>query len=329
MSVITTKSGLALTIYAETLASFERKNIFMELVTKQTIESGKSAQFIINGRGFESSIDPSTGLPNGTIGAANGGVQTHALGANQRDLSSQMVVDERTIVIERPLVIRKELDAFEEKMAHYNIRSMVTGQNGSTMANHLDRRVLIEIDKAFNQVATDTQYAAGGVFNSAINSGATAEAKGDALLESIFGGASVLDGKDQIGKQRYFVTSNVHYYNLLLSQKAVNRDFNAGDNGSISEGNVFKIGDTIILRSNNLMNALAPSVLGKTGFGDDLVGYMLTEDAIGMVEFMGLTTKEWFDDDYDQTVMKTQLAGGWGVLNPGSLVAITSGTVNT
>ena len=210
MATITTKSALALTVYAETLASFERKNIFMELITKQTITSGKSAQFIVNGRGAEATIDPATGLPSGTAGVAGGEVQTHTLGANQRDGASQMVVTERTILTERPIFVRKQLDNYEEKMAHYNIRSMITGQNGSTMANFVDRRVLVELDLATTATATDTQYASGAVFNTLITTGATAEAKGDAIVEAIFAGASILDGKDQIGEQRYFVTRNVN-----------------------------------------------------------------------------------------------------------------------
>ena len=327
MATITTKSGLALKVYAETLAAFERKNIFMELITKQTIDSGKSAQFIINGRGAESSISATTGLPDGTAGVAGGEVQTHTLGANQRDGASQMVVTERTILTERPIFVRKQLDNYEEKMAHYNIRSMITGQNGSTMANFLDRRILVELDLATTEAATDTQYAYGAVFNTLITTGATSEAKGDALVDAIFAGLSILDGKDQIGEQRYFVTNNTNYYNLLLSQKAVNRDFNAGDNGSISDGNVFRIGDTVILRSNNLSDTLAPNAIAVSGQGDTLSGYLFTRDVIGMVELMGLQTKEWFDDDYDETVMKAQLATGIDTLNPGSLVAITAGTV--
>lgn len=327
MATITTKSGLALTVYAETLAAFERKNVFMELITKQTIENGKSAQFIVNGRGAESTISPTTGLPSGTAGLAGGEVQTHALGTNQRDGASQMVVTERTILTERPIFVRKQLDNYEEKMAHYNIRSMITGQNGSTMANFLDRRILVELDLATTAVATATQYASGAVFNTIITTGATAEAKGDALLEAIFAGASILDSKDQIGQERYFVTNNTNYYNLLLSQKAVNRDFNAGDNGSIADGNVFRIGDVTILRSNNLTDTLAPNAISVVGQGNTLAGYMFTRDVIGMVELMGLQTKEWFDEDYDETVMKVQLAMGCDVLNPGSLVAITAGTV--
>jgi len=336
MATITTKSGLALTVYAETLASFERKNIFMELITKQTIQNGKSAQFIVNGRGEEAPIVLATGLPSQTAdnnqgpGGADltvGIINTHAIGGNQRDGASQMVVTERTILTERPIFVRKQLDNYEEKMAHYNIRSMVTGQNGSSMANFVDKRVLVELDLATTESATDTQYASGAVFETLITTGTSGEAKGDAIVDAIFAGLSILDGKDQIGEQRYFVTNNTNYYNLLLSQKAVNRDFNAGDNGSISTGEVFRIGDTIILRSNNLSDVLAPNAIGVTGQGDTLAGYLFTRDVIGMVELMGLQTKEWFDDDYDETVMKAQLAMGVDTLNPGSLVTITAGTV--
>lgn len=331
MATIESKSGLALKVYAETLAAFERKNVFMDLVTKQTIKNGNTAQFIINGRGTESTIDTATGLPAGVAGAVGGEVQTHTLGGNQRDGASQMNITERTILTERPIYVRKQLDNYEEKMAHYNIRSMITGQNGSTMANFIDRRIVVEFNKAFsatNYPATATQYASGGIYNAAIGAGATAEAKGDAILESIFGAASILDGKDQIGSQRYFVTNNTNYYNLLMSQKAINRDFNAGDNGSIAKGNIFTIGDVMILRSNNLVGSLLGNLLGTSGLGQTLSGIMFTKDVIGLVEMMGLQTKEWFDDDYDQTVMKVQLAAGYGVLNPGSLVGITTGTAN-
>ena len=89
MAVITTKSGLALKVYAETLASFERKNIFMELITKQTIQSGKSAQFIINGRGAENDINATTftvsyiaNIASGTVGGDYSTTLTYAATAN-------------------------------------------------------------------------------------------------------------------------------------------------------------------------------------------------------------------------------------------------------
>jgi len=329
MATIARKSTLELELYAETLAEFTRKNVFMELITKKTITQGKSAQFIVDSdKDAVQKIDAATGLPaSGGVGAVDGYVNTHANGANQRDGASDIYITERTIVVERPIFVRKQYNSFEEKVAHYDGRSIITGQVARTMANFIDRRVLVELDQATGAAATDTQYASSSVFNTLITTGATAEAKGDALLDAIFAGCAALDGNDQIGEERYFVTTNVNYYNLLQSQKAVNRDFNAGDNGSIATGNVFKIGDVTILRSNNISDALAPSATSVTGLGDTLSGYLFNKRVIGMVELMGLQTKSWFDDDFDETVFKAQLAGGWDVLNPGSLCSITAGTV--
>ena len=331
MATIARKSDLELELYAETLAEFNRKNVFMELITKKTISQGKSAQFIVDtDKDAVQRISATTGLPLDTtgVGGVDGYVNTHANGANQRDGASDIYITERTIVVERPIFVRKQYNAFEEKVAHYDGRSIITGQVARTMANYLDRRIIVELDQASNAASTDTQYASSKVYNSAIAGGATAEAKGDALLDAIFAGNAALDGNDQIGEERYFVTNNVNYYNLLQSQKAVNRDFNAGDNGSISTGNVFKIGDVTILRSNNLADALMPSATGVSGYGQNIAGLLLNKRVIGMVELDGLKTKSWFDDDYDETVFKAQLAGGWDVLNPGSLCVVTTGTAN-
>lgn len=331
MATITRKSDLELELYAETLAEFQRKNVFMELITKKTITQGKSTQFIVDSdKDAVQRINAATGLPEDTtgVGAVDGFVNTHANGANQRDGASDIYINERTIVVERPIFVRKQYNAFEEKVAHYDGRSIITGQVARSMSNYLDRRILVELDQAVGAAATTTQYASGSVYNSAIGAGATAEAKGDALLDAIFAGNAILDGKDQIGEERYFVTTNTNYYNLLQSQKAVNRDFNAGDNGSIATGNVFRIGDVTILRSNNISDALAVNACGISGEGTNMVGYLFNKRVIGMVELMGLQTKSWFDDDYDETVFKAQLAGGWDVLNPGSLVTVTTGTAN-
>ena len=335
MADVASRENLALMVYAETLAAFERKNVFMELITKQTIDSGKSAQFIVDTRGEEQTVATSgaNGLQSGSgvlDNALNTGVvRTHGLGVDSRTLGSDVNIGERTILVERPKIVRKNVDNFEEKMAHYALRSVVTNQMGSSMANYVDRRVLWELDKAFADAGlTNVQDTAGSVYESAIGAGSTAEEKGDAILDAIFRAVAILDGKDQIGQERYFVTNNENYYNLLQSAKAVNRDFNAGDNGSIATGNVFKIGDVTILRSNNIHNDLAPNITGVAGQGEVVAGYLMTKDVVGMVELMGLQTKQWFDNDYDQTVMKTSLASGYGALNPASLVAITTGTAN-
>lgn len=340
MADITTNENLALKIYAETLASFKRKNVFMELVTKQTIKAGKSAQFIVDTRGVEADVEHIVAGTAGTIGANavnTGVVRTHGAGVDSRTLASDILIGERTITIERPKVIRKNIDDFNAQIVPYNTRAIATGQMGSSMASYVDKRVIYELDKAMvatelldsNHGVLQVQDVASNVFNSAIESASTREAKGDAIVEALFSALEEFEAKDQVGSERVFITTNENYYNILLSQKAVNRDFNGGDNGSIADGNVFRIGDLMILKSNNFYPALLTNTLAMVGGGDEFVGFVLTKDVIGMLELYGLKTKQWTDDDYDQYVMKAQLASGYGVLNPASLVAITTGTVNS
>jgi hypothetical protein len=343
MADIATRESLALKIYAETLTAFERKNVFMELVTKQTINGGKSAQFIVDTRGVEANVAGIVAGTAGTVGANalnSGVVRTHNLGVDSRTLASDILVGERTITVERPKVIRKNIDDFDAQIVPYNTRTIATGQMGRSMASYVDQRVIYELDKAMvatalvdsNNGSIEVQDTATNIFNADIKTGGTAgtrEAKGDALVETLFYGVGELDGKDQTGYERVFVTNNENYYNLLLSQKAVNRDFNAGDNGSIADGNVFRIGDVMILRSNSLYAGLLTNTLAQVGGGDEFVGFMLSKNVIGMLELKGLQTKQWMDDDYDQYIMKATLTAGYGILNPASLVAITTGSENS
>jgi len=339
MADIASRENLALKIYAETLSAFKRRNVFMEAITKQTIKAGKSAQFIVDTRGVEADVENIVGGTAGTIGANSmdsGVVRSHKLGVDSRTLASDVLIGERTITVERPKVIRKNIDDFNAQIVPYNTRAIATGQAGSSMASYVDKRVIYELDKAMvvtelqdtNNGNIKVQDVASNVYSSAISSAVTREAKGNAIVEAMFTGLEQLEGKDQTGSEKMFITTNENYYNILLSEKAVNRDFNSGDNGSIASGNVFRIGDTMILKSNNFYSALLANTLAMTGGGQTFVGFIMTKEVIGMVELYGLKTKQWVDDDYDQYVMKTQLASGYGTLNPASLVAITTGTEN-
>ena len=282
--------GLALKVYAETLNAFLKKNVFMELVSKRTISNGKSAQFILTGKLDETDVG------------------SHVAGTEQA--MGAYGVGETTIIVDDLAFIKRGVDAYEEKMDHYSIRNPLVTQMGQAMSQKVDKAVEVKLFEALSASAGIGQDVAGAVVEAAITGGATNEAKGDAILSAIFEANSILDGKDITG-QRYFVTTNSNYYNLLQSQKAVNRDFNDGSNGSIMDGNVFRIGDTMVLRSNNIAGA-------------DIEGYVFTQDAIGMVELVGLQTDQWFDKDLRATKMVAEMGYGLGVLNPGTVVGITA-----
>jgi ribosomal protein S8E len=276
MSVVSTKTGLALQIYAKTIAAVERKNVFKELCTVQTIMSGFSHRFNVMGTGIDTDVS------------------SFALGSNPAE--TQLSVNKRDITVDRTLTSRKKIDNWEKKAANFDMVSAAVDQNATSMAIKIDKLVVAELNTAMGEaqlLAEDgsgkvVQDSAGEVTDTVIGTGTTAEAKGDALLEAMFAAGSVLEGKDQVGKQRYFVTSPTMYDKLVLSKKGVNADYNSGANGSIAEGNVLTIDGVQILKSNNLDTAPSNISVGTT-----LAGWFFTEDVIGITELIGLNTTEW------------------------------------
>jgi ribosomal protein S8E len=306
MSVVSTKTGLALQIYAKTIAAVERKNVFKELCTVQTIMSGFSHRFNVMGTGIDTDVS------------------SFALGSNPAE--TQLSVNKRDITVDRTLTSRKKIDNWEKKAANFDMVSAAVDQNATSMAIKIDKLVVAELNTAMGEaqlLAEDgsgkvVQDSAGEVTDTVIGTGTTAEAKGDALLEAMFAAGSVLEGKDQVGKQRYFVTSPTMYDKLVLSKKGVNADYNSGANGSIAEGNVLTIDGVQILKSNNLDTA--PSNISA---GTTLAGWFFTEDVIGITELIGLNTTEWEEKKEKCYYTDVEYAAGFGVLNPASLVAIT------
>lgn len=310
-NVVTTKTGLALEIFAKTIAGFETKNVFLELVTKQTITGGYSHRFNVEGIGIDTDVNNTvldTDIP-----------------------TSQISINKRDIVVDRTLVSRKKIDNWERKAANFDMVATAVRQNSSSMAIKVDKLIINQLDQAMlaaQLLAEDgsgkvVQDTAGVVQNAAINSGATSEAKGDAILEAMFAAGSILDGKDQTDEQRYFVTAPSHYDKLVLSQKAVNRDYNSGNNGSIADGNVLKVDNTIILKSNNLtVTGLASQAVSEPLNGMTLVGWFFTKDVIGVTELIGMNTDSWEEKKEKVYYTDVEYAIGVGILNPASLVAI-------
>lgn len=306
MSVVSTKTGLALQIYAKTIAAFERKNVFKELCTVQTIQAGFSHRFNVMGTGIDTDVT------------------SFALGSTPAE--TQLSVNKRDITVDRTLTSRKKIDNWERKAANFDMVAAAVDQNSTSMAIKVDKLIIAELNNAMGAaqlLAEDgsgkvVQDSAGEVKDTAIGAGETAEAKGDALLEAMFSAGSVLEGKDQVGKQRYFVTSPTMYDKLVLSKKGVNADYNTGNNGSISEGNVLAIDGVKILKSNNLDTTPANISTGST-----LAGWFFTEDVIGITELIGLNTTEWEEKKEKCYYTDVEYAAGFGFLNPASLVAIT------
>lgn len=310
-NAVSTKTGLALEIFAATISRFAEVNVFKELCTVKTINGGYSSRFDVKGGGTSSNI------------------RQHALGAVPTNTGLNL--NKRNIEVERTFYDRKFIDNWEKKATHFSLVEIAVEENADGMAEFVDEKVLEQIDATMDLgqlLAEDgsgrvVQDTASVIDKAAIGTGATTEAKGDAILEAMFEAGSALNRKKQKGKQRVMCLTPELYTKLVLSQKALNADYNDGSNGSIKEGNVLKINGMKIITSNNILTTgLVAQGAGKALDGKTLAGWVLTEDVIGITEFGAIETDTWYEKKDKGNYVDIDYAFGTGTLNPASLVAI-------
>lgn len=286
-------------IYVETLEAFNRRNVFLALVTKQTIQHGKAGQFIIGGK---------------TDGSD---VKDYARGT-QIDVGDTKF-NERTIVIERPKYVAQRIDQFEERVAHYDVRGPITNMMGETLAYKVDTAIADELFLASQGAAARAPLGGnpGPNANIVVAVGATAALKGDALAEAIFAAKAVLEENDDYG-EAVCVLSPVDYGYLVQSGHAVNADYTNG-NGGFDTGVVMQVAGIRIISSNNIKGSNGAA----SGTTEKLHGIVFTSGAMGVLELMGLRTSQETQIDFlDDTLMTAYYAMGVGTLRPESAVAL-------
>ena len=295
-------SGLVLT-------SFDRKNIGVNMVKSQTISSGHTASFPVIARS----------LDNGDA------VATYVVGT---DVSTQAIpVKERVITIGAPTYYALSISRLEEKVLHFETRSELAKQMGEALAVTIDKQVFSQV-----LVASQTSGTIGGsvmqpdgseVNNDVIFSGATAEAKGDALLAAIFEANTLLKQKDVTGDP-VFVTTPANYNYLVQGGKGINKDYTDG-NGGLDSGTILQIAGIKITWSNNLPVTTSVDV---SSTAKKLQGLLFTPDCVGIVKLMDVTTEiDKLPTRIGEDLIKSYFWQGMGVLNPSASVAITGGTV--
>ena len=117
----------------------------------------------------------------------------------------------------------------------------------------------------------------------------------DLLVSALFAAAQVLDEKDVPENGRYAVLKPAQYYKLVLDDKAINREFTAG-NGDVRKGKVFDLAGIQIVKSNHVPT----TNLGTTGttngakyVGDfsTTVGVIAHPNAVGTVKLLDLAVE--------------------------------------
>ena len=298
--IISNGSGTDLSrdVYIETLEAFNRTLVALPLVRRQTISSGNAGQFIIGGKTSDST-QPDT-YDRGT----------------QVDVT-EVEFDERTIILARPVYEAKRVDQFEEKVAHYDVRTIITNNMGEALANKVDRMVFDQIFAASSGTGLASNPDAATLL--AITYTGTAVAKGNVLADAIFDAAALIRTND-VMDDLYVAVSPTEYSAIVRSDRAVNADFTNG-NGGFDTGKVMQVGGVTLVQSNNVKGTAG----GTGGATEKLLGLVFSSEAVGVLELIGMTTNQEKQIEFlDSTLMTAYYANGMGVLRPECAVSIMS-----
>jgi len=288
--------------YGSVLTAFERKNVFLDLVTTKSIDSGSSVSIPVIGQGSDTATN------------------THVPGT---DLTmSTIPVKERIINIDALEYFALAVDKFEEKVLHFETRGELAKQAGEALATKIDKAVANAL-----RLAAETSGTIGGaavqadgteVNNDAIGAGADAKAKGEALIEAVFAAVAAMEAKDVSG-DKVLVVDPLHY-SYLAQSSAVNKDITSGDNGGINKGTVMEVAGIRIYKSNHIGTGTA---MTSTKL---LKGLLFSAEAVAVAKLMDVTSEVNYIPEQLATLMTTYYSYGMGVLKPAGACAITSTT---
>jgi hypothetical protein len=284
---------LAIKVFSgEVLTAFETANIFLGKVQNRTIKSGKSASFAV-------------------IGKYAAAVDTHVPGT---DITPNLInAGERVIEIDDLKYASVFVDNFEEAMQHYETRSQYSTEMGRRLSKTVDLAVIAQLDACVAAAANagdnngaEGQPAAQTAITVGTAAGATPGAKGDSIIAALFDAQTAMD-EDDIPGDRNVVMSPKNY-NRLVQSGAVHKDMTSG-NGGIDSGKVTQIAGHNIMVSNNISSS-------------DI--YMFTQNAVGVVKLLDVKSEVNYIPEKLGDLMTSSYAMGFGVLNNGCVVKMTT-----
>lgn len=303
-------------IYAgEVLTAFAGSTVMMDRHMVRTIQSGKSASF------------PATGLINAYY---------HTPGAK---LIGQVVNQNEAIInIDDLLVSPAFIANIDEAKNHYDMRSIITTEQGRKLAKTMDKHVLQVGVIAARSANIVTGLAGGSVLTPAF-SGAPAAAdfagNGDHLAAALFAAAQTFDEKDVPEEERYAFVRPAQYYKLVQAEKTINRDF--GGAGAYSDGKVFRVAGIEIVKTNNLPSGLIAAnpttdeeklAAGSAGrYAGDFsktVALIMQKQAVGTVKLLDLALDASYETAYQSNLIVSKYAVGHGVLRPNAAIEVAS-----
>ena len=295
----------------EMFKAYESACIAKGTVQNRTLTNGRSMQFIFTGRMTAEYHQPGEPI----------------LG------SSNPPVAEKTIIMDDLLISSAFVYDLDETLAHYSLRSEISKKIGHALAESYDKKVFRTIALSAREAHPITAAPGPEPGGSVIKLGAGNEFNAQALVDSFFEAASILDEKNLPQAGRHAVLSPRQYYALIsqVDSNILNRDYgNTQGNLNSGEG-LYEIAGIRIHRSNNLP-FMAGTVSRVDGENNDYsgdfsahCGLIYYQDAAAVVQAIGpqvQTTGADVRTMYQGDIIVGRLAMGVGTLNPAAAIEL-------
>lgn len=331
----------------EVLTTFQENNVMMPLTRVRTISSGKSAQFPVTGVAGAKYHTPGESL----FADENANAAPTYL--------SKVDHAERTISIDGVLTSSAFIANIDEAKNHYEVRSIYSTEIGRQLAYAADKACLRTViagarkirgrfatgDNA-NQAAQEADLYTGnqicidgtatGVQSA--SQGLTSDSHGVDLFNGIFKAVELMDQKNVPTEGRFCVLTPANYYTLLKENKdAISRDFNPGNNGSLSGGEIVSVAGVTILKSNHVptgneddgASGTLDPVLGSDSINNNVFGnsdgysgidfqktqgIIFQTEGVGTVKLLDLAMESEYRMERLGTLMMARYAMGHGIL---------------
>jgi hypothetical protein len=295
----------------EMIKAYESTCIAKDTVQNRSLRGGKSLQFIYTGRMQAGYHEPGTPI----------------LG------SGDPPVAEKTILMDDLLVSSAFLYDLDETLAHYSLRSEISNKIGHALAEAYDKKVFRVIAQSARQAHPITAAPGPEPGGSVINLGAGNEFNAQALVDSFFEAASILDEKNVPSAGRTAVLSPRQYYALIsqVDTNILNRDYGASQGNMNSGAGLYEIAGISIRRSNNLPfdAGTVARVNGENNdYSGDFTGHcglIYQRDAAAVVQAIGPSVQTTGGDVkamYQGDLIIGRLAMGADWLNPAAAIEL-------
>ena len=284
----------------EVLTTFNSEVVMKDKVRVRNITSGKSSQFPAIGKTTASYHTPGAEITGNVIQQ-----------------------DEKVITIDDLLIANTFISKIDEAMSHFEVRSEYSNQMGQALAQTYDRNLFSLAVKAARDPSGLGNGAVGQGDAESVSVGATPTL--DALIEAMYNAAQKLDEKNVPATERYVFVSPAVYWDLVTSDKLINRDY-GGANGTYSDGTVIKVAGLQIVKTNNLAVDHTTATLDYSSKyavdASDTKALILHPQAMGTVKLLDLASEMEYDIRRQGTLMVSKMAVGHGVLRPECLIEL-------